>query len=106
MNAEYIWFKETNLDTINAYAQQGYQIVNISGDNPKFNVVLGKNIFVNINADITQELISDNGVNFYIDKNLSYGDLIIITFLTIFLIFGIISFMVKFFIPKFINFKK
>jgi len=107
MNAEYIFLKNTELETINFWASQGYQIVNAEFvDKGKLNIIMGKNLFINLSGDITQELINEEGVNFYIDKNLSYGDIIIITFLSIFLIFGIINFMIKFFIPKFINFKK
>lgn len=34
---------------------------------------------------------------FYIEKSLSYGDLLLITFLSIFLIFGILKFLWNFF---------
>lgn len=45
------------------------------------------------------------GAEFYIRKSISYGDVIVITFLMIFLIFGIMKFLFDFLIPKMMNFK-
>ncbi len=44
------------------------------------------------------ELIENptTGAEFYIDKTMSYGDLILIVFISIFLIFGIFKFMWNF----------
>jgi hypothetical protein len=54
------------------------------------------------------ELIQNasTGAEFYINKSASYGDFLILTFLIIFLIFGIVKFLVNFIIPKRINFKR
>lgn len=46
------------------------------------------------------------GAEFLIKKSVSYGDFLIITFLMLFLIWGILRFLVNFFIPKLMNFKK
>jgi len=43
---------------------------------------------------------------FLVKKSVSYGDFLIITFLMIFLIWGILKFLINFFIPKLMNFKK
>lgn len=54
------------------------------------------------------ELIQNatTGAEFFIKKNVSYGDFLIITFLMIFLVFGIMKFLIGFIIPKRINFKR
>lgn len=46
----------------------------------------------------TIELIrnSETGAEFYIEKTMSYGDLLLITFISIFLIFGILKFIWNF----------
>jgi len=49
---------------------------------------------------------STTGTSFYIKKTISYGDFIIITFLTIFLVFSITKFLINFIIPKRMNFKR
>lgn len=45
------------------------------------------------------------GAEFHIRKSITYGDFIVILFLTIFLIFGIMKFLFDFLIPKLVNFK-
>jgi len=54
------------------------------------------------------ELIENasTGTEFYLKKNVSYGDFLIITFLMIFLVFGILKFLINFLIPKLMNFKR
>ena len=56
----------------------------------------------------TIELVENasTGASFYISKQLSYGDILLITFLTLFLIFGIFKFLIDFIIPKRMNFKR
>lgn len=39
---------------------------------------------------------SETGASFYLDKTLSYGDIILITFLIIFLLFGTLKFVWNF----------
>ncbi len=58
--------------------------------------------------DETIELIenSTTGAEFYIKKQLNYGEILVITFLAIFLIFGILKFITDFLIPKLVNFKR
>ena len=58
--------------------------------------------------DETIELIqnSTTGAEFYITKKLDYGDIIIWSFLAIFLIFGILKFITDFLIPKLVNFRR
>jgi len=58
--------------------------------------------------DIKIDLIENatTGAEFYLDKSVSYGDFLIIVFLMIFLIFGIMKFLVNFLIPKLMNFKR
>ncbi|GAI58134.1 unnamed protein product, partial [marine sediment metagenome] len=48
------------------------------------------------------ELIENTttGAEFYISKTIGYGDILIITFLMLFLIFGILKFLTDFVIPK------
>ncbi len=49
---------------------------------------------------------AETGAEFYIDKTITYGDFILFSFLMVALIFGIVGFLIKFLIPKLINFKK
>jgi len=46
------------------------------------------------------------GATFFLNKEITYGDFLIITFLVVFLVFGIMKFLIDFFIPKRIDFKK
>jgi len=54
------------------------------------------------------ELIENatTGAEFYISKTIGYGDILVITFLTLFLVFGILKFLTDFLIPKLVNFKR
>lgn len=56
----------------------------------------------------TTELIENTstGAEFYINKSVSYGDFLVLTFLMLFLIFGITKFLIDFIIPKRMNFKR
>jgi hypothetical protein len=49
---------------------------------------------------------SGNSEEFYMNKTISYGDVLVLTFLTIFLVFGIVKFLTDFFIPKLVNFRR
>lgn len=49
---------------------------------------------------------TETEAEFLVKKSVSYGDFLIITFLMIFLIWGILKFLINFFIPKLMNFKK
>jgi len=53
--------------------------------------------------EISSELIenSTTGAEFYLDKRVSYGEVLVLTFLMIFLVFGILKFLTDFLIPKF-----
>jgi len=64
---------------------------------------LGVSVF-----DETIELIQndDTGSEFYLEKSVDYGDLLISFFLIVFLLFGIFKFFIDFLIPKFMNFKR
>ena len=57
---------------------------------------------------LENELIENTttGAEFFIKKSVSYGDFLIIVFLMIILIWGIMKFLINFFIPKLMNFKK
>lgn len=52
------------------------------------------------------ELIENATTSFYLTKTINYGEILIITFLMLFLIFGISKFLVNFIIPKKISFKR
>lgn len=58
--------------------------------------------------DTNLELIqnTETGAEFYIQKNIDYGDSIIIFFLLLFAIFGIVKIIADFFIPKKMDFKR
>jgi len=43
---------------------------------------------------------------FYLQKTINYGDILIIGFLMIFLAFGILKFITDFLIPKLVNFRR
>ena len=53
----------------------------------------------------TNELIENTttGASFYVQKTISYGDIVVLTFLALFLAFGILKFLTDFLIPKFIQ---
>lgn len=54
------------------------------------------------------ELIQNGttSAEFYLDKRVSYGDVLLLTFLMIFLAFGIVKFLSEFLIPKSVNFRR
>lgn len=57
----------------------------------------------------TLETLIENastGANFYLRQEISYGDILVIVFLILFLVFGILGFLVKFLIPKTITYFK
>ena len=58
--------------------------------------------------DETIELIqnSTTGAEFYIKKQLDYGEILVFTFLMIFLVFGILKFITDFLVPKLVNFRR
>jgi len=58
----------------------------------------------NIEIDLIQN--ATTGAEFFIKKSVSYGDFLIIVFLMIFLVFGVLKFLINFLIPKLMNFKR
>ena len=65
--------------------------------------------FANANCTSTQtELIinDENGRQFFLDKSITYGDFLIISFLFLFMVFGIVKFLVDWFIPKKLDWKQ
>lgn len=54
------------------------------------------------------ELIENasTGASFFLTKTITYGDILVITFLMLFLIFGILKFLTDFLIPKIFNWKR
>lgn len=65
--------------------------------------------FSEVNCSSTQTIKKENsttGTSFFLDQTFTYGDILIVGFLMIFLVLGIISFFINRIIPKFINFKK
>ena len=57
----------------------------------------------------TLETLIENastGASFYLSKQIGYGEILIITFLVLFLVFGIFNFLIKFFLPQKITFKR
>ncbi len=62
-----------------------------------------------LNCSTTQYDLMENassGTSFFLDKTINYGDVLIVAFLMIFLIFGIVKFVSNLIIPKIIDFKK
>lgn len=49
---------------------------------------------------------ASTGASFYIRKEISYGEVLMIVFLILFLIFGILKFLTDFLIPKIFNWKR
>lgn len=108
---EYQFVSNITFADLNNYAQNGWQIIStetVAAN--KFTGILGRNLeyIVNIKSNINEELVSDSesGLSFYIDKTINYGDILVITFLSIFLILSVVNFIVRFFIPKFTKFLK
>lgn len=58
----------------------------------------------NTNLEIIQN--EETGAEFYLEKNINYGDALILFFLILFAIFGTIKIIADFFIPKKMDFKK
>lgn len=56
----------------------------------------------------TTELIENasTGASFYLRQEISYGDILVITFLMLFLVFGILKFLTDFLVPKLFNWKR
>jgi len=54
------------------------------------------------------ELIENTttGASFYLAKQIDYGDILIVIFLMLFLVFGILGFLVNFIIPRTIRYFK
>jgi len=54
------------------------------------------------------ELIENatTGASFFLRQEITYGDILVITFLMLFLIFGILKFLTDFLIPKIFNWKR
>ena len=101
---EYQYLENTDINTINQLASKGWQVVKVEQvATESFNVFFGKNLIAS-----SQELIvnEDAGRQFYVDKTVSYGDVLVCVFLMLFLIFGVMKFILDFFIPKLINLKR
>jgi len=56
----------------------------------------------------TLELIENatTGASFLVRQEISYGDILIVNFLMLFLVFGILNFLINFIIPKTIRYFK
>lgn len=59
-------------------------------------------------TNTAMELIqnTETGAEFYIEKNINYGDTLILVFLILFAIFGTIKLIADFFIPRKTDFKR
>lgn len=119
MASEYLFLENIDIEVINSYAVDNWQVVhtNYQKISKKFDVLLVKHPFIEISTgsmavfvrgNTNETLISniETGREFYVNKTISYGDILMITFVMIFLVFGITAFLLNFFIPKFINFKR
>jgi hypothetical protein len=58
-------------------------------------------------TDASTELIESTATttSFYLDKSISYGDFLVVVFLMLFLVGGLVSFLISWFIPKRLNWK-
>lgn len=55
----------------------------------------------------TELIMNDENSNsFFLNKSISYGDYVIITFLFLFLVFSIVNFLIDWFIPKKLDWKQ
>lgn len=101
---EYKYLQKTNLETINQLTSEAWSIIHIEKANSEsFDLMLGKNLMAGSQTLIINE---DTGAEFFIDKSVSYGDILVVSFLMLFLIFGVMKFILNFFIPKLVNFKR
>ncbi len=111
---EYNYHNELDITELNILSGQGWKVFELGNyDGVKFKDVIMVNgtdpVLIQTEQailDLTQEKITENDREFYVDKTIGYGDILITTFLTIFLVFSIVGFLIKFFIPNFINFKR
>lgn len=55
---------------------------------------------------LEQKTNATTGAEFYLNKSVNYGDVIVIGFLIIFLVFGVTKFFINRIIPKMIDFKR
>jgi len=110
---EYRIEPELTLEEVNTIASEGWKVIQYKNFGTDFKEILfvrGTDpVLIQTEQailDLTQEKIENDFNEFYINKTISYGDVLTITFLTIFLVFSIVGFIIKFLIPKFINFKR
>lgn len=77
-----------------------------SGETPTSSDVFWQ--FSKVSSEERIELIENatTGATFFLDKSITYGDFLVLTFLMFFLIFGIMKFLFDFLVPKLINFKR
>jgi len=112
---EYLYLEDQTLDQVNFYANEGWRIEFINKiEIDKLDVMLVSGAdpvaiqTEQIILDLTQEKVInyDTGAEFIVNQSVSYGDFLIIIFLFLFLVFGVAKFLIGFFVPKFINFKR
>lgn len=109
---EYQYLEGQTIDDVNFYAGEGWRvdfIIKEKGDST-FEIFLAKGTdpVETQTLELSQQLQKnvDTGARFYLNSEISYGDILITILLTIFLVLGITKFFLNFFIPKFMNFKK
>ncbi len=110
---EYRVEPELSLEEVNTIANEGWKIVQYKNFGTEFKEILfvrGTDpVLIQTEQailDLTQEKITNPSGEFYVKKEISYGDVILITFLTLFLVLSITGFLLKFFLPKLVNFKR
>jgi len=107
---EYRLEPEPTIDDLNNLASQGWKVVSFNKDLKNILLMKGTDPIVvetqQSILDLSQEKIISGENEFIVKKEITYGDVILFTFLTLFLVFGIISFLIKFLIPKLVNFRR
>jgi len=107
---EYNYIESLTLPELNALVGGGdWEVLQIEkgsegGDISKIFLVKGTAGSQNLNETMIVEGV--NGNDFYFEKTINAGDVILITLLFIILVFGISKFLLDFIIPKRINFKR
>jgi len=107
----YQYLHELTYTELNELAGNGWIFItgHAGKDNIKDCLLMSGSSPINYNnvAEVQTEIIgSPSGNNFVVENTITYGDIILTTLLTLFLVLAITSFLIKFVVAKLVNFKR
>ena len=78
-----------------------------NGENPSSTDEFWQFAKANCTSTQTELIVNDENASFFfLDKSITYGDFLIITFLFLFAVFSIVHFLTDWFIPKKLDWKQ